>query len=105
MTEPNHQFLDADIRLRMDDPSVVARKITQEIPDEFIRTLREDRLASSNERMGDFHKVASIPVALAEKWITEGFNIFDKNVTVPEILKRLNAESLTDFIATNRRIG
>ena len=89
----------------MDGSDLVGRKITQDIPDEFLTDLRDSRFASRNERMGNFHKVASLPVAVVEKWIAEGFNVFDKNVTVPEILKRLSAESLTDFIATNRRIG
>jgi hypothetical protein len=105
MTETPETFLDADIRLRKDDPKSVTRKITQEIPDSFLRGIRDKKFSSSNSRMGDMHHVASIPVALAEKWIAEGFNIFDKNVSVPEILKRLHSEDMTAFIATNRRIG
>lgn len=101
----NHEFIDADIRLRRVDDETAARTVTQAIPDQFLRDLKDQRSHSANAPMGEMHKVASIPVAVVEKWIAEGFNIFDKNVTVPEIVKRLQSEDLTAFMATERRIG
>ena len=49
-------------------------------------------------------KVASIPAVIAEKWMREGFNILDPNVNGKEILKRLRAENLDAFIATEKSI-
>lgn len=37
-----------------------------------------------------FHKVASIPLIVAEQWMKEGINVFDKNDR-PKIIARLNS--------------
>jgi len=54
--------------------------------------------------MGDFHRVASIPTVVVEKWMREGFNIWDKNVKASEIVSRLKAEHLDGFLTTTKRI-
>lgn len=96
------QFLDAETRLRFENDHMV-RKLTQEVPDSFLDGLRSERDASTAPA-GNFHRVASIPVAIVEKWMAEGFNIFDKNVTVKEIVRRLHREDMTAFMATKKRI-
>jgi hypothetical protein len=52
--------------------------------------------------MGEFHRVASIPTVVVEKWLREGFNIWE--ASGPEIVKRLKAENLDAFMATEKRI-
>jgi hypothetical protein len=52
--------------------------------------------------MGEFHKVASIPTVVAEKWLREGFNMWE--ATGQEIIKRLQSEDLGMFMATDRRV-
>jgi hypothetical protein len=100
-----HDFIDADIRLRINpDENRVERKVSQDLPSSFLDRLKDTRTRSANKRMGEFHHVASIPVALVEKWQAEGFNLYDKNVSVQDVLKRLNSEDLTAFIATSRKI-
>ena len=47
-------------------------------------------------------KVASIPVAVADKWMREGFNIY--HASGKEILKRLRDENLDAFITTKKSI-
>lgn len=96
-------LIDADTRLRFEKDHAV-RKITQEVPKSFLDGLRRKRDASGEKSTGDMHHVASIPVAIVEKWMAEGFNIFDKNVNLKEIVKRLNSEDMTAFMVTNKRI-
>ena len=54
--------------------------------------------------MGDFERIASIPTVVVEKWMREGFNIWDKNVKASEIVARLNKENLQAFLTTTKRI-
>jgi hypothetical protein len=100
------ELLDATTRLQFDrsDDKTLLRRITQDVPSSFLDRLRDKRLASNNAPMGDLHHVASIPVAIVEKWITEGFNIYDKNVTIPEIMRRLQSESMEHLKATSKAI-
>lgn len=97
------ELIDANTRLRFEKDHAV-RRITQEVPDSFLQRLRQKRDASENRPAGDMHHVASIPVAIVEKWMAEGFNIFDKNVKVSEIVKRLHSEDMTAFMVTSKRI-
>jgi hypothetical protein len=79
-------------------------KKQQIITDAFMDDLKDARFASKAPA-GNFHKVASIPVAIIEKWMREGFDILkDKNITAAQIVKRLKAEGLDGFLATNKRI-
>lgn len=97
------RFIQSDFKLHKGDESshfVVERY--QDIPQEFLDQLAEDRKESSTSRMKDFHKVASIPEVLVQKWLREGFDIYQADVK--EILAKLRAESLDYFIATERRI-
>ena len=86
------------------DGDTVVRKHTQEIPTEFTDRLKAERDNSSSVREGEFMKVASIPTVIVEKWMREGFNIFDKNVNGKEIVKRLKNENLDAFLATDKRV-
>ena len=77
-------------------------KTTQEIPDEFLATLRETKDASGTERCRELHRVACIPTAVADRWMALGFNVFEEKA--PAILSRLRAEHLDAFIVTNKRV-
>lgn len=74
----------------------------QAIPHSFLDRLKEQRQQSASRPEGDYMKVASIPVIIVEKWKSEGFDINHK--TTKEIVARLKAEHLDDFIATEKRI-
>lgn len=78
------------------------RKHTQNISQAFLDDLKDARNESTGQKMGEFHRVASIPTAVVEKWLREGFNIWE--ASGPEIVKRLKAEDLQMFMATDRRI-
>lgn len=99
------ELIDPIITLKEDDtdaPLVVKRE--QQIPQSFLDRLKVERDASSNQRMGDYHRVASIPTVVVEKWMREGFNIWDKNVKAADIVARLKKENLDAFLTTTKRI-
>lgn len=75
---------------------------SQAIPDSFLRDLKEERFESKHRRAGEYHRVASIPVAVVDKWKREGYD-FD-NAPVREILLKLKAENLEAFITTDKVI-
>lgn len=85
------------------DDNVETIKHTQTITDEFLKGNAEKRNASYKPA-GDFHQMASIPTSVVEKWMREGFNIFDKNTTAKEIVDRLRAENLQAFLTSNKRL-
>ena len=77
---------------------------SQEIPQHLLDDIAEQRNQSTSRREGNFMKVASIPTVIVEKWMSEGFNIFDPNVNGREIVKRLKAENLEAFLTTEKSI-
>ena len=81
------------------DADGLVNKTTQQVPHSFLTQLREQRDNSTTATENT--KVASIPIAVVEKWQREGFDITDQNVTAQEILMRLKAEDLGAFITTN----
>lgn len=77
---------------------------SQEISSNFLADLADDRFNSSHGRMGEFHKVASIPTFIVEKWMREGFNIYDKNITLKDIVRKLNSDDMKNLMATSRNV-
>ena len=83
----------------------VTRKHTQNISQQFLDDLKDARNESTKKAMGEFHRVASIPTVIVEKWMREGFNIMtDRNITGADIVKRLKAENLDAFLTTEKSI-
>jgi hypothetical protein len=64
-------------------------KHEQYIPDEFISDLRREREDSLSTPAGEFHRVLSIPTALAD-------------APIGEIKKRLQKAQLDAFITSNK---
>jgi hypothetical protein len=79
-------------------------KRSQEIPQQLLDSLKEQRNDSTSRREGEFMRVASIPAVVVEKWMREGFNILDPNVNGKEIVRRLKAENLDAFLTTDKSI-
>ena len=77
-------------------------KREQVVPDEFLKHLADDRFDSLKKPAGDMHRVCSIPVAIVEKWLHEGFDIHRENIHA--IIARLKKEGLDGLMATNKRI-
>ena len=82
-----------------EDLSAIKRE--QYIPQEFLDDLAESRLRSSTERMVDVVKVASIPAAVYEKWLRDGYDVGKEPVS--KTIAKLKAESLEAFLASTKR--
>lgn len=80
------------------------RKHTQNISQAFLDNIKDVRNETSGKPAGEFMRVASIPTVVVEKWLREGFDVFDPNVNGKDILKRLHAENLDAFITTDKSI-
>ena len=81
------------------------QKHTQHIPQWHMDQLKAQRNTSTEGREGEFMRVASIPVAVIEKWMREGFDVMgDKNITAKDIVKRLKAENLDAFLTTQKSL-
>lgn len=97
------EFFDVNTAVRLDDERAIFKRV-QHIDDTLLDRLRDERLASQHARTGDMHHVASIPVAVVEKWMAEGFNIYDPNNSIQDIVKRLNSEDMSAFMATAKKL-
>lgn len=86
----------------MQQAGATVRKHTQHISQAFLDDLKDSRNASKDQREGEFMRVASIPTVVVEKWLREGFNVWE--ATGQEIVKRLKAENLDAFLATDKSL-
>jgi len=75
-------------------------KSSQFIPDDHVSALRLERDNSLSTPSGDMHRVASVPVEVANKWKREGFDIMREPAAA--ILARLRQEQLDGFITSNK---
>jgi hypothetical protein len=75
-------------------------KREQEIPEDFLAHLGAERDYAATHRAGEFHKVASIPVALVETWQREGFDVYHESAKA--ILARLRRHDLGAFITSTK---
>jgi hypothetical protein len=75
----------------------------QTIHSDYLDDLRKVKDASL-EHMGnrEMHRVASVPVELVERWMSQGFNIYE--APAKDIVKRLQAEQMDAFITTKRSL-
>ncbi|WP_422023348.1 hypothetical protein [Pyruvatibacter mobilis] len=74
---------------------------TQHIPDSFLSEIADERLASAGNH-GEMQRVARIPVAIVEKWLGEGFDVYRESV--PAIMARLRAEDMGRLISTSKQV-
>lgn len=74
----------------------------QEITDDFLDHNAELRHQSMTNPMGDMHHVAKIPTAVVDKWMREGFDIFQ--ASAKQIVARLKSEDLGAFLTTRKQI-
>lgn len=92
-----------DIKVDFDENTdgLVIQK-SQEITQEYIDSLKEARFESKHRPAGDYHRAASIPVVIVEKWMKEGYDVF--NEPVAKSLAKLKAEGLDYFITTDKAL-
>lgn len=77
-------------------------KHEQYIPDDWVSQLKRDKIDPDHGKfhLDGFTRLASIPVALYEKWLREGFDI--SKAPVKEVLKRLRNLDMDAFITTRK---
>jgi hypothetical protein len=93
-----HISFDEDHNHGKQDTLIIKRE--QDIPDEHIAQLKRDKIDPEHKRLGEFHRIASIPVVIVEKWMREGFRIEEHSAR--ELLAKLRHEDLDAFITTNK---
>lgn len=104
LLKPKPALADVNWSIGEDVGGLFVRK-DQEITDDFLKDCAESRFDSKNPSK-EYHRVASIPVGVVEKWMREGFNILtDKNITPAQIVARLKKEGLDAFLTSNKRVG
>tara|TARA_Y100000022_G_C13078525_1_gene296690 strand:+ start:305 stop:610 length:306 start_codon:yes stop_codon:yes gene_type:complete len=94
-------LLDPDVNFIQDNDRVM-REHSQKISKAFLDDLKDSRNQTSDVPSGEFLRVASIPTGVVEKWLREGFNVWE--ASGKEIVKRLKNENLDYFLATDKRI-
>lgn len=94
-------LLDSSVALQN---SVGDRFLTydQEIPDDFLKDLRDQRIDSVGRREGDYMAVATVPVAVYALWMRQGHDPY--RWSAKELLKKLRADGLDAFIQTNKSL-
>lgn len=92
---------DINIDFKEEGDNLVIAK-TQHITDEYIQSLKDARFESKNRPAGNYHRAASIPVALHEKWLEEGYDCTQE--PIKKTVARLKAEGLDYFVTTDKAL-
>jgi len=100
-TKKQPELQQSETAFIMDAGSIV-RKHTQNISQAFLDDLKDARNESSSKPTGEFHRIASIPTVIAERWLREGFDLWQADGK--EIVRRLNNEDLGLLMATKKRV-
>jgi len=74
----------------------------QPISQDFIDSLRSERLASAAVRAGEMHRVASVPTACYDVWSAQGLDPY--RWTAKELLRKLRADGLDSFICSAKSL-
>ena len=82
----------------------LVRRDSQYISQQFLDDVKDKRDNSTKQLEGNYQHVASIPVIFVEKWQKEGFDIMDGSIAFKDIVKKLKAENLGAFMATEKSL-
>jgi predicted HTH transcriptional regulator len=103
MQDKQNKFFDVQNTVLFDnDPKNFTIKHSQHIPQSFLENIRNQRDNSLNQNEGEFMRVASVPVAVHEQWLREGFDMMQE--TPKAILTRLKQQNLDAFITTKKQV-
>lgn len=80
----------------------LAIRRVQEIPDDFLESLKCERTAKAHLKAGELNRVASVPTQVIDIWLRQGFDFW--NASAHDIVARLNAHDLGAFITTPKRV-
>jgi hypothetical protein len=74
----------------------------QVISDDFLETLKSERLAKAAVRTGELNRVASVPTLVWEIWMKQGRD--PHNASARQIVAWLEREDMHAFVTTNGRV-
>lgn len=94
-------IINSDFNIHEHDDKLVIERF-QEIPQWWLDELKTERFESKNRPAGEYHRAASIPQAVVDKWLAEGYDVFKEPVA--KSLARLRAENLDAFITTDKQL-
>lgn len=97
MTE---RLIDTNVAL-LESAGELGVHYTQDIPDHFVQDI-QDRFTGANDATGNFLFVGSVPSALADRWMREGYNVFEEPIR--KTLAKLKAENYGKFVGTSKSI-
>jgi hypothetical protein len=92
---------DTNVRLVRGVGDEYGVRYEQEITSEFLQEL-QDRFVGTSDPTGELLCAAVIPTAIVDRWMREGFNVFEEPVA--KSVARLRAENMQKFILTSKRI-
>lgn len=94
-------ILDTNVSLVKNGGDDLAVKYEQEITSEFLQDL-QDRFVGTRDATGELLCAAVIPTSIVDRWMREGFNVFEEPIAAS--VARLRAENMQKFITTSKRI-
>jgi hypothetical protein len=77
-------------------------RVDQHISDDFLDSLKSERMWSASQKANDYHRVASVPVALYDIWIRQGLDPY--RWSAKQLIAKLNADGLDAFITSNKAL-
>jgi hypothetical protein len=100
MIETNtKQLHEVNVDFKENSDGLVIKK-TQDIPDWWLQSLKDERSESKNRRTNEYHRAASIPAALHELWLSQGYDCTKEPIRTT--LAKLKAENLDAFITSDK---
>lgn len=74
----------------------------QDISQDFLDSLHNEREFKRHNRTSEMHRVASIPTQVIDVWLRQGRDFY--NATPRQVVQWLEADNLQAFIATSKRV-
>lgn len=94
-------LLSSDFDIKDDGDKYTIERF-QAIPQAYLDSLKEARFDSKNRRAGEYHRAASIPQALVDHWLAQGYDVFQE--PIGKTLAKLKAEGFDAFITTDKQL-
>lgn len=95
------RLIDTNVELLETGSDDLGVKYSQEIPDHFLQDI-QDRFTGTDDPTGNMLFVGSVPAAVADRWMREGYNVFEEPIR--NTLARLKLENMGKFVGTAKRI-
>jgi hypothetical protein len=74
-------------------------KRTQHIPDSYLKSLDDEREALKHAHGNEFALLCAVPVAKADEWLAQGFNIY--TAEPHEIIARLKKDEMDRLVVSS----